>query len=145
MKMLSSWMAVTLGATGMGCTLDYEPEVGPELLATCDNADSDPTAEVSFAFQVRPLLARSPGGCNCHGGRPTAGFDLGSFEALRRGGLNSGELVIVEGKPCESVFATKLGHTPPFGSRMPYNGPPFFTDEELTLVRDWIAEGARDN
>ena len=48
-------------------------------------------------------------------------------------------------KPCESVIVQKLSLAPPFGARMPYNGPPYFTAAELTLVRDWIAEGARNN
>ncbi len=34
---------------------------------------------------------------------------------------------------------------PSFGARMPYNGPPYFTAAELTIVRDWIAEGANNN
>jgi len=28
---------------------------------------------------------------------------------------------------------------------MPFNGPPYFTAEEIQLVRDWIAEGAQNN
>jgi hypothetical protein len=35
--------------------------------------------------------------------------------------------------------------TPPFGSRMPYNGPPFYSPEDRAVLRDWIAEGARNN
>jgi hypothetical protein len=28
---------------------------------------------------------------------------------------------------------------------MPYNGPPYFSRDELRLVSDWIAEGALNN
>jgi len=146
----------------VGCSLDYEPDIG-RLQADVPDAgaldpdgmppfvpglctDSDPSVSVSFAAQIRPLTSRSPGGClSCHGASATSGFSLGSYDSLRRGGQNSGVRIVVAGKPCESVIVQKLGLAPPFGSRMPYNGPPYFTAAELTLVRDWIAEGALNN
>ena len=144
-----------------GCDVMYEPEVGrlqafdaPEAMPAEDGAtiphtgsctDSNPIVSVSFARDIRPLMQKSPGGCNCHASNQTSGFNLGSYESLRRGGLNSGTRVIVPGKPCESILAQKLGLAPPFGARMPYNGPPYYSAAELTLVRDWIAEGALDN
>jgi hypothetical protein len=81
----------------------------------------------------------------CHLGRVTSGLDLSSYASMRRGGMNSGTNVIIPMKPCESILPGKLSPTPPFGSRMPFNGPPYFTATELQLVRDWIAEGALDN
>lgn len=148
----STWLAA--------CELGYEPDVGPlQTIAPDAGAqddsgpflaglcgDSDPTTNVSFAREVRPLTTKSPGGClSCHGAAQTSGFSLGSYEALRRGGQNSGTRIIVPGKPCESVIVQKLSLAPPFGARMPYNGPPYFTANELTIVRDWIAEGANNN
>jgi hypothetical protein len=146
-----------------GCSLTYEPDVGllqpgedPDAgvepsgdggivsLGSC--GDSDPNATVSFSQSIRPLLAKSPGGCmGCHGTSSTSGFSVGSYDTLRRGGQISGTRIVVQGKPCESVLVQKLGLAPPFGARMPYSGPPFYTAAELTLVRDWIAEGARNN
>jgi hypothetical protein len=144
-----------------GCSIDYVPDVGPLQATSPDGgsldpdgtvfvpglcSDSDPTTMVSFSQSIRALTSRSPGGCNgCHGASSTSGFSLGSYESLRRGGQNSGTRVIVPGKPCESVLVQKLGLAPPFGARMPYNGPPYFSATELTLVRDWIAEGALNN
>ena len=153
-----------------GCDLAYEPDVGAllpvaataledggseespdggdggmmtEVSGPC--ADSDPDVEVSFAEDVRPLTYKATGGCTCHATSSTSGFNLGSYERLRRGGLNSGVNIIVPGKPCDSIIVQKLGLAPPFGSRMPYNGPPYFTAEELQVVKDWIAEGALNN
>ena len=142
-----------------GCTIMEGPDVGP-LQATQPDAgsttdsgfvssgacgDSNPDAAVSFALHIRPLTQKAQGGCNCHAASTTSGFNLGTYENLRRGGTNSGTRMIVPGKPCESVIVQKLGLAPPFGARMPYNGPPYFTAAELTLVRDWIAEGALNN
>lgn len=157
MKLLAAITLLT------GCTVMYEPDVGPLQAAPPDAAtsvtgdggnipitgvcgDSDPNVTVSFAQHIRPLLNRSPGGCaGCHGTNATSGFSIGSYEALRRGGQASGTRIVLPGKPCDSILVQKLGFAPPFGARMPYNGPPFYTSTELTLFRDWVAEGAQNN
>lgn len=159
---------IALALTTAGCDLTYEPDVGLLNEAEGDAAggpdasvdprtdgaaalggpcvDSDPTTTVSFATQVRPLLGRSPGGCTgCHGTSATSGFSVTSYEALRRGGQVSNEHIIVAGAPCASVLYQKLSPAPPFGARMPYNGPPFFSPDDRRLLRDWIAEGALNN
>jgi len=155
--------ALLVIATLAGCSaLTYEPDVGalqaPDAAVALDDAggdggatqpgrcsDSSPITSVSFARDIRPLFAKSPGGCSCHASNATGGFNLGSYESLRRGGTIGGTQIIVPGKPCESVLFQKLGLAPPFGARMPYNGPPFYSAAELGLVRDWIAEGAANN
>ena len=153
-------MKLAIALVLVGCSLDVAPDVGP-LQSQADAGafdpdgavfvpglcgDSDPLVQVSFSQHIRPLTARSPGGClSCHGSSTTSGFSLGSYEALRRGGQNSGTRIVVPGKPCDSVIVQKLGYAPPFGARMPYNGPPYYSSVELTLFRDWIAEGALNN
>ncbi len=151
-------VAITVAATACA-DLTYDPDLGPlhstgTLDAGTDGSfvptglcsDSDPNAMVSFSTHIRPLTTKSPGGClGCHGGNATSGFSIGSYDSLRRGGQNSGTKIIVPGDPCASLLVQKLGLAPPYGSRMPYNGPPYFNAQELTLVRDWIAEGARNN
>jgi hypothetical protein len=130
-----------------------EPDVGPRLAGVCDNTDSNPSTSVSFAMDIRPLIARQTGGCSCHlpsstgagAGTLLSGLDLSSFMSLRAGGANSGAKVVVAGEPCASIMYQKLSDSPPFGSRMPLNGPPFFTVDQLRLLHDWIAEGAADN
>lgn len=144
---------LALAALGLAACTQIEPDVGPLLAGGCDNLDSDPGAEVSFSQQVRPLLSRPMGGCSCHvpasGGPGIAtqitGLDLSSLGSLRNGGRSSGARIVLAGDPCESVLYQKVSEAPPFGSRMPLNGPPYFSREELTVLHDWIAEGALDN
>jgi hypothetical protein len=145
-------LAGLLFAALAGCAR-IEPDVGPLLAGACDNADTDTTVSVSFSTQIRPLLNRSPGGCGCH--MPTAsglgpatqivGLNLSSLALLRQGGVNSGAQIVVAGEPCASIIYQKTSEAPPFGSRMPLNGPPYMTPEEHQLLHDWIAEGAKDN
>ncbi|HEY6176894.1 MAG TPA: hypothetical protein VIX73_20705 [Kofleriaceae bacterium] len=139
--------AVVLAACGL------EPDVGARFPNECDEADSQPSSPVSFAGDIRPLINRQMGGCGCHlpssngagTGTQISGLDLSSLTTLRSGGFNSGSRMVVAGQPCESIMYLKLEDAPPFGSRMPLNGPPFWNSDELKLLHDWIAEGAKDN
>lgn len=157
MKATTFALVFTLAA----CDLDYVPDVGslpaidgaleetdggvsPAPNAHC--SDGDESVTVSFSADILPLLSRSPGACTgCHGAAATSGFTVLTYESLRSGGQVSGTDIVVPGKPCESRLLQKLGPAPPYGARMPYSGPPFFTATDLDLLRDWIAEGARNN
>lgn len=152
--MKTSVLVVTVALAGCVVLEDLEPDVGPPLAGSCDSSDSDPETDVSFARDIRPLMDRpsSEGGCSCHtptNGSPSGielgGLNLGSMETLRRGGRNSGTSIIVPGDPCASILIHKISDAPPFGARMPLNGPPFWSDAEIQLLHDWIAEGAEDN
>jgi hypothetical protein len=129
-----------------------EPELGEPLAGSCVAEDSDPATKVSFGQDVRPLFDRGMGqpGCGCHNsatgqGVTLSGFDMTSLAKIRVGGMTTGNEIIVPGDPCRSRLVQKLSSAPPWGARMPLNGPPFFTHEEVQLIADWIAEGAEDN
>lgn len=145
--------AALVAALGVIAACSLVPDVGPRLAGSCDDTDSNPGKTVSFASDIHPLIFRPAGGCGCHLPSPTgdgqgtqiSGLDLSSYTTLRIGGLNSGAGIVVAGQPCSSILYQKLSDAPPFGSRMPLNGPPFWTSDELQLLHDWIAEGAADN
>jgi len=139
--------AALLALAVAGCSV--VPDVGPRLAGTCDDNDSRPPGKpVSFAGDIQPLILRPMGGCGCHLngiGTQLAGLNLSSVTSLRMGGFNSGSRIVVAGDPCSSILYQKVSDAPPFGSRMPLDGPPFWTADELQLLHDWIAEGANDN
>ena len=115
-----------------------------------------PRSGISFRRDIRPLMNRAandPSGKGCknchysteanHQGIDLGGIDLATLGALREGGGSTGRRIIVPGKPEESGFIQKLRGTYPYGTRMPKNGPPFWSDADVKLVADWIAEGAQ--
>jgi hypothetical protein len=131
-----------------------DPMVGEPLSERCANQDSDSDTDVSFSRQILPVLKKQnvAVGCNCHQpsdpnpiGLEQGGLDLSSHMSLLRGGNNSRANIVVPGQPCDSILWQKISAGPPFGARMPFNGPPFLDDETRQLFSDWIAEGARDN
>lgn len=136
-----------------GCLDRFAPDVGPLAMAANDApkcaGDSDPAKSVSYHVDLE-LGVFERGKCNnCHTGNGSgvnqSGFDLRSYTTLRTGGGRSGVAIVIDGDPCASILVQKIETSPPFGRRMPYNGPPYLSVEDITLVRDWISEGARDN
>ena len=113
------------------------------------NADSDPSTPVSYSADLVSGVFQRGHCVMCHtgGGEGTAqsGFDMSSYGSLRKGGQHSGASIVVDDQPCASILYEKVTASPPFGKRMPYDGPPYLSDPDILLVHDWIAEGAHDN
>ena len=137
-----------------GCLDSIEPDVGPPLRAACVDQDSDPSTPVHYRADILlAIFRRDEVRCGkCHtatGESPlgllVGGLDLASYAGLRAGGAQSGTDIVVPGQPCRSVLYQKLQAGPPFGARMPLDGPPYLTDADLRRVADWIAEGALDD
>jgi hypothetical protein len=145
----SLWLLALILATP-ACLGPLDPDVGPLVHELCLDEDGDLDHDVSWSEDVVPLLTRSSGGCkSCHlpGGETPVGItigglDLSTYATLRAGGVVSGAEIVIPGQPCDSVLYQKLSAAPPFGSRMPLDGPAFFSPAELATVHDWIAEGA---
>ena len=137
-----------------GCLDGLAPDTGPPLRAACSGTDSDPSRSVRFGVEIRDgIFGRADVHCvRCHtasGATPigldVGGLDLASYDSLRRGGVQSGADIVKPGDPCASILVQKLGAGPPFGARMPLDGPPYVSDADLRRIRDWIGEGAHDN
>ncbi len=134
-----------------GCLDHFAPEVGPEITAMdpmCPG-DSNPAVAVGYQVDIVDGVFRRGGCTRCHTGDGMglrqSGLDLRSYTTLRAGGGRSGAQIVVDGDPCTSILVQKIGPSPPFGRQMPYDGPPYLSDSDIQLVRDWISEGAREN
>lgn len=135
----------------IGCVAPLAPDVGPLAHAQCTDTDSDPSTEISYARDVQTIFEGDEYHCvHCHTptgptplGLEVGGLDLSRYDTLMAGGR--GGAVVVPGAPCESLIVEKVGEAPPFGARMPLDGPPFLDDEDVQVIADWIAEGARDD
>jgi hypothetical protein len=135
---------LAIGVSGCGL---LESEAGEPIAGNCENEDSEPDVDVSFRDQIQPKLHM---GCGCHNPIPpstggsidSTGFSVGDYAAIRRGGSNSRDKIVVPGDPCGSFLYQKLSDAPPVGNRMPSNGP-YWSRGDMTLLHDWIAEGAR--
>lgn len=98
------------------------------------------------------ILTPTCTGCHTSNGRtPAAGMDLTA--AVSYGNLvnvassgKPGAIRVIPGDPDNSYLIHKLeGASDIVGLRMPRNGPPYLTDAQVAMVRQWIAAGALNN
>jgi hypothetical protein len=58
----------------------------------------------------------------------------------------AGAVRVIPGNPSGSYLIQKLeGASDIVGLRMPRNGPPYLTTEQIALIRQWIQNGAPNN
>lgn len=90
----------------------------------------------------------------CHtstGRNPAGGLNLNrdaAFDQLvntpSRG--KTGAIRVIPGDPENSYLVQKLlGSATIVGRRMPFNGPPYLTDGQITILKRWIETGAARN
>ncbi len=107
-------------------------------------ADAPPASDpkpISFYKQVRPILQANCVGCH-QPAKAKGDFVMTDFQRLFTPG-ESGKPPIVAGRPDESFLLTQV--TPKDGkAEMPRNRPPLH-ELDTGLIRQWIAEGARDD
>jgi len=121
------------------------PAIAPIREAASDGptprAAPAPGETVTYAH-VRPILLANCVRCHAAQGQmgaAPAGLILSSWDSLTDAPHRP---VVVPGKPGLSLLLRHVrGIEEP---RMPFDGPPFLTAEDLDLLERWIAVGARD-
>jgi mono/diheme cytochrome c family protein len=98
-----------------------------------------PGEPVDYA-DVAPILAQRCAMCHTDNGLmgpPPEGYRLTSYDAA----LSTADRVrIVPGQPDASELVRRIrGQSLP---RMPFDGPPYLSSEEIRVIEDWIAQGA---
>lgn len=119
-------------------------------------SESDAQGEVSFANQIQPILTATCGGtgssCHLNGGHEK-GLVLDAGQAHgkivnAKSTVISSEMLVIPGNADDSYLFRKLqavGNGVFYaGKRMP-DGGPYLSTEQLSLFRNWILQGAKDN
>ena len=108
---------------------------------------------VSFQQQISAEIL-TPRCTGCHTssfGAPAGGLDLTAAVAYQNlvGAASVGKpgaVRVIAGDPNNSYLVQKLeGAAGIVGVRMPFNGPPYLTDAQIALIRQWIQSGAPKN
>lgn len=143
-KSVQAWpalylVALVIIAGPLGCDSLFQP--------------ADDNGEVSFSHDVQPILTTNCAGCHSPGGGALLrGTDLDLREDTSYGLLvdqpsarEPSLTLVVPGDADASLLVAKVSSdTPPVGERMPRRAPPL-TADEISLIRDWIDQGALDN
>lgn len=106
------------------------------------NGNGEPL-EPTFA-NVQQIFTENCG--PCHIGGSTSGVRLDSYDnVMNSNGEQYDEPVVIAEDPDNSPIIDKVSNNnPEFGDRMPQDGPSLSSDE-ISLIRDWIDDGAPDN
>jgi hypothetical protein len=137
-----------------------DPHIGPRRddddgAYDADTGASDGAGVVSFKNDIRPLMDRDDGATHPHGckkchydptgqGAIQVGLRLDTLGQLRTTGID--KPMIIAGDPAHSILVQKLkGTYAARPQRMPRDGAPgnYWTDAEIALVEQWIAQGAQ--
>jgi hypothetical protein len=128
-------------------------------VACGSSSPAGPTSTSSTA-STAPTLTQiqtqifDPGCTSCHsdvGRTPSSGLNLKSGAAFSNlVGVASvglpGAVRVIAGNANGSYIVQKLEGAPNIaGLRMPRNGPPYLTDAQVKMIRDWITAGAPNN
>lgn len=131
-------------AAGCGSSSPTTPSATP-----APPAPAGPT----FSQQIQAEIL-TPSCATCHtdeGRNPSGGLNLKSGSAYSNlvGVASTGKpgaTRVIAGNPGGSYLVQKLeGAADIAGLRMPRNGPPYLTDAQVALIRQWIQNGAPNN
>jgi len=121
---------------GQACAADSDC-----LTGTCDTNACAFTADLDcISWTVVDAIFDQYGCTNCHGN--SGGLKLTNYNKTMEA-ADHGDPVDPGNAATSNLYA-KLLADPPFGNRMPNNGPPYLTAEELLVVEAWINLGANN-
>lgn len=131
-QLIAAW-GFGLAIAGLIASCQHEPPIN---LAEVEVA----TNEISFKEQVQPILNANCAMSGCHdANRSAEGVDLSTYRSI----LSNDELV-VRFKPEESELIQELRGSGRKGSMPPSNRTPL-SAEQITILKQWILEGARNS
>ncbi|MBM4090504.1 MAG: DUF1553 domain-containing protein [Planctomycetes bacterium] len=106
-----------------------------------ENQPGGVSGEISYYKQVLPIFQTHCQGCH-QPAKPGGDYVMTTFDRLLAGG-ESGEKAIVPGQPDKSYLLDMI--TPVDGeAEMPRDKPPL-PAADIELIRNWIAQGAKDD
>ena len=115
------------------------PAAPPAAAATPAGPVRLEPGDVSFAFEVAPVLVSRCGGCH-DAMQPDGNLSMVSLASLLRGGRNGAPVVAGEG--ASSLIVRKLRGKDIDGQRMPLGKPPL-ADDVIDRIERWIDQGAK--
>jgi len=107
-----------------------------------DQKDAKAPVGVSYYRQVRPILQQHCQGCH-QPAKSMGGYVMTSYGSLFDKG-DSGEAGVVAGMPQESKLLAQIVGKNGKAPAMPKGKDPLL-GHDVTLIRDWIAQGAKDD
>ncbi len=105
----------------------------------------------SFKTDVMPIVKKYCLPCHAEDNYNPSELSLDSYQAIMEGGKHG--VPVVPGNPDKSLLIQKVTGNASFGDRMPLarklssgeKQQKHLSAEELAILKDWIAQGAKEN
>lgn len=107
-------------------------------------AQTQAAQEVSFKLDVLPILENHCVKCHQPGGPgyEASGLDLRTYASLMQGTKHG--KIVVPGDPLTSNMMVLIEGRADPSIRMPHHERPLLK-QQIEILRDWVAQGAKDN
>lgn len=115
---------------------------GAAFLLSAEPPKQDPQAEISYYRDVRPIFQQHCQGCH-QPAKPQGGYVMTDHPSLLKEG-DSNEHGVIPGKPDESMLVQQLLSREGKPPAMPKGKDPLI-EREIALIKQWIAQGAKDD
>lgn len=114
-----------------------DPQQAPQSKPA--GAKSDSTL-VTYNDQIFDLLDKNCLGCHGQGENNPSELFMDTYAGMMEGGKHG--VAVIPGDPEKSVLYQKVLPNPPFGKQMPAKSRRMLSEEEVGLIKTWIAQGA---
>jgi mono/diheme cytochrome c family protein len=104
-------------------------------------AETPATSDVSFAKDIQPMFSQTCMPCHTGGKDAKGSYDLTGYAGAMGPGKDPDANVLPGNADSSTLFLRLTGAVPP---QMPIGRPPFNADQ-LTTIKKWIDQGAKDN
>ncbi|MFK8112306.1 MAG: DUF1549 domain-containing protein [Rubripirellula sp.] len=125
-----------------GLTVLLLAAISSSLVLAKEEVPTEQPKQVSFKTDIEPIFTRHCYGCH-QGAKQLGSYMMTDFAALLAGG-ESEQAAVVPGKPDNSFLMEQIipvdGH-----AEMPDEPFPALSEVEIDLVRQWIAQGAKND
>ena len=115
----------------------------PALLVADDSKQSESAKAVSYSKDVEPIFRQNCFGCH-QGAKQLGSYVMTDFESLLKGGETE-MAAVVPGKPGESFLVEQISGTKQHRAEMPKAPLEPLNQVDVKTIRDWIAQGAKDD
>ena len=116
---------------------------------SCPLTTPDVNTDPSFANEIQPIFTSSCDGSSCHISASSAGLNLSEGQAYTNiVNVNSSQVqnskLVLPGDADKSYLVKKIEGGPGIlGSKMPVEGE--LDAADITLIKNWINQGAKNN
>ncbi len=104
---------------------------------------SGKTAVLSYKKDIVPIFKKYCLPCHTEDQMNPSELYLESYQEVMAGGKHGPP--VLAGNPDSSLMIRKINPKPPFGDPMPLKAKTPFPQDTLRLLREWIAQGAKNN